>query len=248
MAGPRIFSASPLQSHSALELDAKAARHIQVLRMQPGQPVVLFDGRGGQFDASIAQMHKAGVAVQVGEHQPIECEAPVAVELAVGMPANERMDWLVEKATELGVARIIPLLTERTVLRFNEARAAKRREHWQAVAIAACEQCGRNRVPSIEPIQPLATWLNQTPSIESNLKRMVLSFDGVDLAEQVALQEPATNWCFLSGPEGGLSPAELKQAAQAGFVGARLGQRVLRAETAALAALTCATYRAGYDR
>ena len=246
MPGPRIFSATPLQSQAALSLDPKAARHIQVLRMQPGQSVVLFDGEGGQFDATISQMHKAGVDVHVGEHDALEREASVTVELAVGMPANERMDWLVEKATELGVARIIPLLTERTVLRFNETRAAKRREHWQAVAIAACEQCGRNRVPSIEPIQSFQTWLSQSRAEAHSPSRVVLSFDGPELAERLT-SEPSTNaWCFLSGPEGGLSPAELKQAVQAGFVTARLGPRVLRAETAALAALTCATYLTGY--
>ncbi|MDO9479904.1 MAG: 16S rRNA (uracil(1498)-N(3))-methyltransferase, partial [Hydrogenophaga sp.] len=169
------------------------------------------------------------------------CEPARRVHLAVGMPANDRMDWLVEKATELGVASVQPLHTAHSVLRLSGERATKKQAHWQAVATAACEQCGGNRVPSVLPVAELAAWLKTatTAAVAAPVLRCVLSLtDGSQpLATVLAGQSAHTPVWFLSGPEGGLSPSEDAAARAAGFVPVTLGPRVLRAETAALAAL-----------
>ncbi|RST50730.1 16S rRNA (uracil(1498)-N(3))-methyltransferase [Variovorax sp. MHTC-1] len=228
-----------LAAHSALALPPGAARHVQVLRMQPGDELTLFDGNGGEYAAKVERMGRSEVTVQVENHLAVEREAPRAVHLAIGMPANERMDWLVEKATELGVASIQPLMTARGVLRLAGERADKKRAHWEAIAIAACEQCGRNRLPLIHPVRALGGWID-TPPID-DAERFVLS-----LAERSCnmreIRERASTTalrgaCVLSGPEGGLSAAEEQDAIARGFAPLTLGPRVLRAETAALAAL-----------
>lgn len=218
----------------ALELPAGAARHAQVLRLQPGDTVTLFDGRGGDYDAVVDHMGRSSVRVTVGAHHAREAEAPRAVHLALGMPANERMDWLVEKAAELGVASLQPLVTERSVLRLAGERAQKKQAHWQAVAIAACEQCGRNRVPQVHEVQPLGAWLaaQAQPGFVLSLR------PGAQPLAQAARGGPIT---LLSGPEGGLSPAEEDAALARGFAPVHLGPRVLRAETAPLAALALLT-------
>ena len=156
---PRFYCPAPLATGQSLELPAGAARHVQVLRLQPGAAITLFDGQGGEFDAVVEHMGRSDVRVHVGVHLPLEREAPRQVHLAVGMPANERMDWLVEKATELGAVGIQPLVAERSVLKLNSERAQKKRAHWQGIAIAACEQCGRNRVPVIHEVMDMARWL-----------------------------------------------------------------------------------------
>jgi 16S rRNA (uracil1498-N3)-methyltransferase len=242
MAAPRIHCPQALAEGLVLDLPAGAARHVQVLRMQPGHELTLFDGLSGQYVATITRMQRQQVQVQIGSHQAIEREATAAIHLAVGMPANERMDWLVEKATELGVASITPLLTERTVIRLKDERALKKREHWQSIAVASCEQCGRNRVPTIHPVQTLATWLREGLPAWPDTPRWILSFAGQILPAQTLHQ----GGVVLSGPEGGLSTGEEALAIAAGFQAWRLGERVLRAETAALAALTMATYTGGY--
>ena len=246
---PRFFCPAALATDDLLDLPAGAARHVQVLRLQPGDTITLFNHGpgwggpypGGEFDATVTHMGRSDVQVRVGAHHPVEREARRAVHLAVGMPANDRMDWLVEKATELGVASIQPLMTERSVLRLSGERADKKVAHWQSVAISACEQCGGNRVPTVHPVQTLAQWIKSTALVTSAdptaTERMLLS-----LSEgTVALREhpPAvSDALFLSGPEGGLSPAEEAAAVAAGFAPVSLGTRVLRAETAAIAALT----------
>jgi len=173
---PRFYCPAPLATGALLELPPGAARHVQVLRLQPGDGITLFNGgyqadteqlfpaSTGEFEATVTHMGRSAVQVQVGAHHAIEREAGAAVHLAVGMPANERMDWLVEKATELGVASIQPLMTERSVLRLSGERANKKTAHWQSVAIAACEQCGGNRVPRVWPVQTLAAWLQALPA------------------------------------------------------------------------------------
>jgi 16S rRNA (uracil1498-N3)-methyltransferase len=158
---PRIHCPDPLSDGAHLALPSGAARHVQVLRMQPGETVTLFDGRGGQWQATITRMGRSEVQVEVGAHAPIEREAQRVVWLAPGMPANERMDWLVEKATELGVHRITPLMTERSVIRLTGDRAEKKQAHWQAVAASASEQCGRNRVPLMDAPERLDAWLSR---------------------------------------------------------------------------------------
>jgi len=232
---PRFHCAVPLQSGLALALPPGAARHVQVLRMQPGEALTLFDGRGGEYAAVVERMGRSEVAVNVGAHDPVEREAPHAVHLALGMPANDRMDWLVEKATELGVASIQPLMTAHGVLRLAGERAEKKRAHWEAIAIAACEQCGRNRVPQIHPVRAYAEWLGDARA-DDGLQRIVLSL--APGTQPLVALPAAVAWQVLSGPEGGLSADEEARALAQGFQPARLGPRVLRAETAALAALT----------
>ena len=228
---PRIHCPDPLSEGAYLALPTGAARHVQVLRMQPGETVTLFDGRGGQWQATITRMGRSEVQVEVGTHAPIEREAGRAVWLAPGMPANERMDWLVEKATELGVASITPLVAERSVLKLKGERAEKKLAHWQGVAVAAAEQCGRNRVPTVHAAVTLKEWLARAEAGE----RWVLSLsEGTQALSSKTGSAPVT---VLSGPEGGLSPSEEAIALAAGFAPVTLGPRVLRAETAPLAVL-----------
>ncbi|MDZ4361377.1 MAG: 16S rRNA (uracil(1498)-N(3))-methyltransferase [Variovorax sp.] len=236
---PRFHCSVPLTAGASLALPPGAARHVQVLRMQPGDTLTLFDGAGGEYAATVERMGRSEVAVTVGAHTPVEREAARAVHLAVGMPANERMDWLVEKATELGVTSIQPLATAHGVLRLSGERAEKKRAHWEAIAVASCEQCGRNRVPVIHPVQSFAGWLGSAAASDEAATRLVLSLaDGTRAVAAVAAETPTTQPALvLSGPEGGLSATEEQDAIARGFAPATLGARVLRAETAALAAL-----------
>ena len=229
---------------AALSLPEGTARHVQVLRLQPGHGITLFNGQGGDWDATITRMGRSDVYVTLDSHRPYEREAGRAVQLALGMPANERMDWLVEKATELGAASLQPLHTSRSVLRLAGERADKKQKHWQSVAVAACEQCGGNRVPPVAPVQDIAAWLKALPPADPQAPalRCLLSLapGSMPLATALARLTPAAPVCFLSGPEGGLSPAEEALATAHGFVPVTLGARVLRSETAALAALLLA--------
>ena len=236
---PRIHCPVPLAAGAELALPPAAARHVQVLRHQPGDELTLFDGLGGQWQALIVRMGRQEVLVRVGIHEAIDREPARTVHLLVGMPANDRMDWLVEKATELGVAAIHPLHTERSVLRLAGERAAKKQAHWQQVAVAACEQCGGNRVPVMAPVADLNTALDGPPASH---RRYVLSLaDGHQPLSAALDSLPAdTAVSFLSGPEGGLSASEEARALAAGWQPVSLGSRVLRAETAALAALVLA--------
>lgn len=234
---PRLFCPAPLAGDAVIALPAQAARHVQVLRLQPGDPVVLFDGRGGEWQASIERMGRSEVVVAVGAHVAIEREAARLVHLAVGMPANERMDWLVEKATELGVASVQPLQTAHAVVRLAGDRIAKKQQHWQAIAQAACEQCGRNRVPVVHAPLEFSAWLG---GLAFDGTRTVLSLRAGSGGPGLPRHE-SRPMLFLSGPEGGLSPAEEDAAVAAGFAPLSLGSRVLRAETAALAALAALT-------
>ena len=235
---PRFHCPIPLASGARVDLPAGAARHVQVLRLQPGDGLTLFNGAGGEFAATVTRMGRSDVEVEIGAHTAIEREAPREVHLAIGMPANERMDWLVEKATELGVASLQPLLAERSVLRLKGERANKKRAHWQGIAVAACEQCGRNRVPEVREVITLNDWLH-TPAIGA---RLLLSLQaGSQPLAQAMTAVPHGPVTFLSGPEGGLSPAEEAAALAQGFLPVTLGLRTLRAETAPLAALAALT-------
>ncbi len=242
---PRFYCPTDLQDGMLLDLPASAARHVQVLRLQPGDTITLFNGGpamagpGGEFEASVVRMGRSEVQVRIGQHHPVEREAARVVHLAVGMPANERMDWLVEKASELGVASIQPLMTERSVLRLNDERAQKKVAHWQSVAVAACEQCGGNRVPLIHPVMSLSSWHKTFPVVSGALPLLLSLREGArGLRETVnGSPQPVGAITFLSGPEGGLSSAEEESALHCGFTPVTLGPRVLRAETAALAAL-----------
>lgn len=227
---PRLFCDPPLAAGDLL-LPPGAARHAQVLRLQPGQALTLFDGTGGEWDAVVERMGRSDVAVQVRAHRAVEREATRAVHLAVGIPAGDRMDWLVEKATELGAASIRPLLAERSVLRPAGERAAKKQAHWQAVAVAACEQCGRNRVPAVHAPVALAEW---QPADGGARWMLSLHAEARPMPRTDAQLDAVT---LLSGPEGGLTPQEEAHALALGFTRVSLGARVLRAETAPLAVL-----------
>ena len=230
---PRVHVPPPLPAGAAFDLPEGAARHVQVLRLQPGTEIVLFDGTGGEWTARIERMGRREVTVSLGEHRAVDRELGVAVTLALGMPANERMDALVEKATELGAAAIQPLLCERSVLRLAGERAAKKVAHWQGVAIAACEQSGRTAVPVVAPVRAIGEWLAALPD-GAGQTRLVLS-----LREARPLHEHGItpSVIALSGPEGGLSAVEEDAACGRGFAPVTLGPRVLRADTAPLALL-----------
>lgn len=240
---PRLFVDHAIEAAGRLDLPARAARHAQVLRLQPGAPVTLFDGGGGEWSAQIAAMDRRAVQVQLVAHSPRECEMPVAVTLAMAMPANDRMDALVEKATELGAVAIQPLMTERSVLRLAGERSERRQAHWQSIAVAACEQCGRNRVPTIHPVRPYGLWLAALPSVGAAETRLLLGWRDA-LPWGPASSRAGTALTLLSGPEGGLTDAEEDLARARGFAVVSLGPRVLRADTAPLAALAAVALRA----
>ncbi|MBT9442705.1 MAG: 16S rRNA (uracil(1498)-N(3))-methyltransferase [Acidovorax sp.] len=242
---PRFHCPALLATGAELDLPPGAARHVQVLRLQPGDTITLFHGGqaesdpGGEFDATVLKMGRSDVRVVVGAHHATEREAPRAVHLLAGITANERMDWLVEKATELGVASITPLVAERSVLKLKGERAEKKIAHWQAVAVAACEQCGRNRVPVVHNAVDLAGWV-RAQAQATTVQRLLLSLRAGTAPLHTAAG-PAGPVVFLSGPEGGLSGTEEDLALQHSFAPVTLGPRVLRAETAPLAALAALT-------
>ena len=233
----RIYTEQALAPGISISLPPVAARHVQVLRFQPGNVLTLFNGQGdveGEYVATIQSMGRSDVQVSVGNFVPTQREASRTVHLAVGMPANERMDWLVEKATELGVASIQPLITERSVLRLSGERAEKKRLHWQGIAVAACEQCGRNRVPLILPLASFNEWLKIQSTKDEVRLLLSLQAGTQPLFKAVGASQLMT---FLSGPEGGLSSTEEALAVAHGFAPVTLGPRVLRSETAPLAVL-----------
>ena len=236
---PRFHVPLALAAGTRITLPPGAARHVQVLRLQPGLGITLFDGRGGEWSATIARIGRADVEVDVGAHQAIEREAGRAVHLAVGLMAAERMDWLVEKATELGAASLTPVLMARSSLRLSGERAAKKRAHWRAVAVAACEQSGRNRLLDVREQLSFQEYFSHA----HDGVRWLLSLDAAapSLRAGAAALAPVTPVTVLSGPEGGLAPDEEAAARAAGFAPHSLGPRVLRAETAPLAALALLT-------
>ncbi|TAN14173.1 MAG: 16S rRNA (uracil(1498)-N(3))-methyltransferase [Burkholderiaceae bacterium] len=236
---PRFFVPLDLAAGADVALPRESARHVQVLRLQPGGEVTLFNGQGGEWRATITAMGRTDVVTRVEQHHAIEREAPRAVHLGVGLMAAERMDWLVEKATELGAAALTPIHAAHSNLRLEGARGDKKRERWRAIAVAACEQCGRNRVPEIHAPAALNDFLAQTQGHTGWL----LALDPgarAAAAERMSLA-PDESIALLSGPEGGFTAEEEDAARRAGFAAVRLGPRTLRAETAPLAALTLLT-------
>lgn len=234
MTAPRIYFPSPLQSGATVTLDKQAAQHVlRVLRLQPGDALALFNGwlvnnRYGEYQATLLD---AKGAVRIGEFVPRDTESPLTITLAQGISRGERMDYAVQKAAELGVTRIVPLVTECCVVKVQEERKEKRLAHWQGIATSACEQSGRVRVPDIAPPQTLGAWL---PTVQATVK---LVLDPLATLTLPQLAKPQGEITVLAGPEGGLSDTELAQAKQAGFVPVRLGPRILRTETVPAAAL-----------
>lgn len=247
---PRFYCPSALDTGAELSLPAGTARHVQVLRLQPNDEITLFNGQGGEFKAVVMHMGRSEVSVRVGEHQAIERELNIYVHLWSGITANERMDWLLEKATELGAATLLPITAERSVLKLKGERADKKLAHWQAIAVASSEQCGRNRVLQVGQARTLEQALEQLSAAQapSQAVRWVLSLSpGTRLLHEMIQTIRSTHdhdatqpteIIVLSGPEGGLSPAEEAQAIAAGFLPVSLGNRVLRAETAPVAVLS----------
>ena len=221
-------------------IEGPAAAHImRVLRLRVGDSLTAFDGRGGEYPAKITAFGKGTVLIQAGAHQATERESPLGVTLVQGISRGERMDWVMQKATELGVCRIVPLITERTVVRLDEHQIENRLRHWRAIVVSACEQCGRNRVPEVTGPTPLERYL-AAPSSE---RRLLLSPSGTLRVQE--LDRGLAALALLVGPEGGLSEAEQQRAHAAGFAALRLGPRVLRTETAAIAALTALQVQLG---
>jgi 16S rRNA (uracil1498-N3)-methyltransferase len=229
----RIFIEQPLASGSRCLVGGSAAHHmLRVLRLAVGAEVTLFDGAGGEYAARIDAVHKDAVRVEVGAHAATERESPLAVTLAQGISRGERMDWVIQKATELGVRGIAPLITERSVVRLDARQAQKKSQHWRGIAIAACEQCGRNRLPEMAAPLDFQNFLAHAASAEG--LRLLLSPLGKDRIGAIAPVETIT---LLIGPEGGLAPEVRAAAIGKGFIEVQLGPRVLRTETAAIAAL-----------
>jgi 16S rRNA (uracil1498-N3)-methyltransferase len=241
----RVHVDGPLTGEPRQTIRGAAVNHIsRVLRLRTGDNLTLFDGRGGEHDASIDEFRKDSVLVTVNEHRPVEREAPVPITLAQGISRGERMDWVVQKATELGVARIVPLLTERCVVRLDAKQAESKVRHWRAIVISACEQCGRNRIPDVATPVKLHDFLRQDDAANaSSTHRLLLSPTGERRVRDLDGTINAVS--VLIGPEGGLTEVEHEYAQAAGFIGVRLGPRVLRTETAAIAALTAIQQQLG---
>ena len=236
MSSPRFFCPVPLAVGSSIELPENAARHAnRVLRLVAGDDLVLFNGEGGEFAAQIVAVGKDRVAVEVNAHRSVEREAPVHLVLVQALQTGDKMDLTIQKAVELGASAIVPVVSRRSVMRLAGERAQRRVEHWRGVVTAACEQCGRNRLPKVMPISMLEQWL-ASPAMPST-RRLTLAPDAANTLRNLAPPAPGSRIELLIGAEGGLAPEEIALAEQAGFVGIRLGPRVLRTETAGLAAL-----------
>jgi 16S rRNA (uracil1498-N3)-methyltransferase len=233
MSAPRFHVAVALTPGARLALPESAAHHAaRVLRLRVGDRVTLFDGRGGEYAATITAVDRRAVEVELGAARAIERESPLAVTLVQAVSSGERMDLTIQKAVELGVAGIQPVTSERSVVRLAGERAERRAAHWQQIAISACEQCGRNRVPEVRPLAPLAAWLATSPPAAQ--RWLLWPEAGTGLRD---LPRPEAAIELLVGPEGGLTESEAERARAAGFRPLRLGPRVLRTETAAPALL-----------
>ena len=230
----RIYIGRPLRPGEEVLLPEQAGEHVaRVLRLERGHPLILFNGDGHEYDATLATLAKRAVTAEVIDVRDADREAPLRLTLAQGIARGEKMDWILQKATELGVARIVPVVTERTEVKLDEERAGRRVAHWSQVIAGACEQSGRNRLPEIELPQRLDRWLGElgdTPAL-----RLALLPNGDSTLRQLPQMDNGA--ILVVGPEGGLSDHDVALLKQAGFLGLRLGPRVLRTETAGLTAL-----------
>jgi 16S rRNA (uracil1498-N3)-methyltransferase len=247
----RVFVEGELQSGSVVELPRETGAHLaKVLRARSGDEVVLFNGDGREFTGAVEKVQGSRVSASIGAARTIDRESPFQLTLVQCVPRGDRMDFIVQKATELGVVRIIPVLSQRSVVRLDEGQAASKQLHWRAVAVSACEQCGRNRLPSVAAPQPLLNYLGALEQANESL-RLVLeperarrterSSQSIDIAssQSVSLAEIAI------GPEGGFAPEELEAFDLSSFSRLGLGPRVLRTETAAIAAIVVLQARFG---
>lgn len=238
----RLYLEGQYGSGSELQVDADKAHYLsRVLRLRVGDAIVIFNGTGEQFSASITALQRSGARLAVHDALAASTESDFKLHLAQGISRGDRMDFVVQKATELGVKRITPLLTERGVVKLTADRAEKRRQHWQKIATSACEQSGRVRMPLVDAPTRLDAWLgDKTKQADSD----ILLQPGATNA-LATIDVPATKVCILIGPEGGFSDAEYAMMAAAGFRAVSLGPRVLRTETAAVAALAILQARCG---
>ncbi len=229
----------PFTSRTAFDVGEAIARHLQVLRIAVGETITLFDGTGGEFTATLTDIRKRDATVTLDAFDPIERESPINITLVQALATADKMDLIVQKAVELGATSIAPIATARATLKLDGERAEKRVAHWQAVAVAACEQCGRNRIPVVRGVQTLDQWL-RTPFNGSRVLLQPLAenslLNSIDMASPVAL---------LIGPEGGFSDDEIARAVANGVTTAKFGPRVLRTETAGLAAIAALAARFG---
>lgn len=233
MPTPRIHLPATLTVGTEVALDARAAGHaVRVLRLRVGDALTLFNGDGNDYAAELTEAHKERAVCRVLAAHEHPTESPLAIELAQGISRGERMDYTIQKAVELGVQRIIPLATERSQVKLNGEREEKRLQHWQGIILHACEQSGRSRIPELLPVRRLDAWLASRPRCGHALFLDPEGDIGVN-----GLTGPVDAVSLLVGPEGGLSPAERALAVQAGFLRLRLGPRILRTETASVAAL-----------
>jgi 16S rRNA (uracil1498-N3)-methyltransferase len=230
---PRIHTDQPLRPGHEVLLPEQAGEHVaRVLRLERGHPLILFNGDGCEYDATLASLAKRSVTAEVTAIREVDREAPLKLTLAQGIARGEKMDWILQKATELGATRIVPIVTERTEVKLDEERAERRLAHWTSVIAGACEQSGRNRLPTIEPPQRLDRWLG---ALDSEALRLALIPGGESTLRQLPQMDNGA--ILVVGPEGGLSDNDIAMLTQSGFRGLRLGPRILRTETAGIAAL-----------
>lgn len=242
----RVFVDAALTAGELLPLPPGPAQHlVKVLRLQAGATIRVFNGRGGEFDATIESAGKQQVLARIGTHHAIDRESPLRVTLLQGVARGERMDFVLQKATELGVAAVVPVLASRSTVRLDQDGAERKRAHWHGVLAGACEQCGRNVLPTLHAAARLPVALAKC---DSALKLVLEPTTDAATLQQLLKALPEgrnASVCLLVGPEGGLDADELRTAKEAGFVSCRLGPRVLRTETAALAALAALQALAG---
>lgn len=236
---PRLYCPTSLHSDEVIDLPAAVAHHAaRVLRLREGDAVTLFNGEGGEFEARLTRIESRSVSAMVGKHHAVERESPLQVMLLQGLAGAERMDYVIQKAVEMGVATIAPVTMARSVTRLDAARASKRAEHWRSVIVASCEQCGRNRLPLLHPLRDFDDALDSPgdPGATTGAALSLVLSPG-DGSSLTAFDRPSGAIRLLIGPEGGLAPEESAAAQRAGFRNVRLGPRVLRTETAGVAAL-----------
>jgi len=237
----RVYVGTPAVAGKMLVVEGSAANHItRVLRLRSGDRLTIFDGSGGEFAARIEELRKEAVLVAVQERRALERESPLSLTLLQGISRGERMDWVIQKATELGTSRIVPVFTKRSVVRLDDKQSERKLQHWRGIAVAACEQCGRNRIPEVTA--PVDFFESLRPNT-TGATRLLLS-PGGDLRID-DLEGVGGGISVLIGPEGGLEDVEQEAAITAGFKAVRLGPRVLRTETAAIAALTIIQHQFG---
>jgi len=229
----RIFVDQPLREGAALILAEEAAHHIsRVLRLRTGHPLILFNGRGGEYDAEISRIDKRSVEVLISQHREGDNESPLHITLVQGISRGQKMDFILQKAVELGVNRIVPVMTEHGNVHLDKERQQKKIEHWNSIIISACEQCGRNKIPELSTPLAFDQWL----SIDSGVTRLIMHPErGKNLSK---VSKATGDITLLVGPEGGFSDNEIKKACGADYQIINIGPRILRTETAALAAIS----------